>query len=62
MRSKKISTRKGDDGSTGLLNGRRVDKCDPRPEAYGTLDEAHAFIGLARAKSTVDEVRASLLL
>ena len=39
----------GDDGYTGLLGPERVPKYDPRPEAYGTVDEAQAAIGLARA-------------
>lgn len=44
-----IYTRTGDDGTTGLFYGGRVRKDDPRPEAYGTVDEAQAFIGAARA-------------
>jgi cob(I)alamin adenosyltransferase len=44
----KIYTRTGDDGSTALGSGRRVAKYDLRVEAYGTLDEANAAIGLAR--------------
>ena len=35
-----IYTRKGDDGTTGLLYGGRVRKDDPRPAAYGDVDEA----------------------
>jgi cob(I)alamin adenosyltransferase len=45
----KIYTRKGDDGTTGLLFGGRVSKDSPRPEAYGQVDEAQAVIGVARA-------------
>lgn len=45
----KIYTRKGDDGTTGLLYGGRIDKDDLRTEAYGTTDEAVALIGLARS-------------
>jgi cob(I)alamin adenosyltransferase len=45
----KIYTRKGDDGSTGLWYGGRVDKSSPRPEAYGAVDEAAAALGLCRA-------------
>ena len=44
----KIYTRTGDDGTTALGSGRRVAKYDLRVEAYGTLDEANAAIGLAR--------------
>lgn len=47
----KIYTRKGDDGTTGLLYGGRVRKDDPAPAAYGDVDEAQAAIGLARAHS-----------
>ena len=46
-----VATGRGDDGSTGLLyGGERVAKDDPRTEAYGTLDEAVAALGLARAE------------
>jgi cob(I)alamin adenosyltransferase len=45
----KLYTGKGDDGTTGLYFGGRVPKDDARPEAYGTVDEAQAAIGLARA-------------
>jgi cob(I)alamin adenosyltransferase len=44
-----IYTRKGDDGTTGLFHGGRVRKDDPRPHAYGEVDEAQAAIGVARA-------------
>ncbi len=44
----KIYTRTGDDGTTALGSGRRVAKYDLRVEAYGTLDETNATIGLAR--------------
>ena len=44
----KIYTRTGDDGSTGLFGGARVSKASLRVEAYGTVDEANAFIGRAR--------------
>lgn len=47
----KIYTKKGDDGTTGLLYGGRVSKADPATEAYGTTDEAVAVLGLARALS-----------
>jgi cob(I)alamin adenosyltransferase len=46
-----VATGKGDDGTTGLLfGGDRVAKDDPRVEAYGTVDEAIAALGLARAE------------
>ena len=44
----KIYTRTGDDGTTALGSGRRVAKYDLRVEAYGTLDETNAAIGLVR--------------
>ncbi len=47
----KIYTRKGDDGTTGLLFGGRVRKNDDAPRAYGALDEAQATIGVARAEA-----------
>ncbi len=46
----KIYTRKGDDGSTGLLFGGRVPKDSAAPRAYGSVDEAQAAIGVARAE------------
>src|SRR5689334_6915436 len=44
-----VATGKGDDGTTGLLYGGRIAKDDPRTEAYGTIDEAVAALGVARA-------------
>lgn len=46
----KVYTRKGDDGTTGLYYGGRVAKDSARPTAYGTVDEAQASIGVARAE------------
>jgi cob(I)alamin adenosyltransferase len=46
----KVYTRRGDDGTTGLLYGGRVDKDDLRTEAYGTVDEAVSALGMARAQ------------
>ena len=43
----KIYTKTGDDGTTGLIGGSRVRKCDPRLDCYGTVDELNAAIGLA---------------
>lgn len=45
----KVYTRRGDDGTTGLLYGGRVDKDDARTAAYGTTDELVSALGLARA-------------
>ena len=45
----KIYTRTGDRGETGLFDGTRVSKSDPRVAAYGDVDELNAWLGLARA-------------
>jgi cob(I)alamin adenosyltransferase len=45
----KIYTKTGDDGTTGLFGGERVKKASLRVEAYGTVDELNAAVGLARA-------------
>jgi cob(I)alamin adenosyltransferase len=51
-----VATGKGDDGTTGLLyGGPRIDKDDLRTEAYGTIDEAVAVLGLARAQLDLKE-------
>jgi len=47
----RIYTRGGDKGQTSLGDGERVAKHDPRVEAFGTVDEANAVIGLARLHS-----------
>lgn len=47
----KIYTRTGDTGTTGLVRGPRRAKHDLRIEAYGTVDEANAFVGQARLSS-----------
>ena len=47
---KRIYTRTGDDGTTGLHGGTRVAKDDIRVEAYGTLDELNCVIGVARSE------------
>jgi cob(I)alamin adenosyltransferase len=65
VRLNKIYTRTGDDGSTGLGSGERRPKYDLRVEAYGTVDETNATIGLARqhtggAHPVVDEMLARI--
>jgi cob(I)alamin adenosyltransferase len=55
----KLYTKTGDDGTTGLFGGERVAKASPRVEAYGTVDETNAAIGVARAtryEPAIDEV------
>ena len=54
---KRIYTKYGDDGETGLLYGGRVSKSNPHCEAYGITDEAVSTIGLARALSQDDHVK-----
>jgi cob(I)alamin adenosyltransferase len=49
MARERIYTKVGDDGSTGLFYGGRVSKDSELPTAYGTVDEAQAVLGLARA-------------
>lgn len=41
-----VYTKTGDDGSTSLVGGSRVSKCNPRVEAYGTVDELNSHVGL----------------
>ena len=63
----KIYTRTGDQGTTGLFGGRRVSKSNPRVDAYGTIDELNAALGLSAAllppgdlRQAVERVQASL--
>ena len=47
MRITKVYTRTGDDGTTGLANGKRVPKDSKRVRLFGSLDELNASIGVA---------------
>ena len=58
----KIYTRTGDDGSTGLLGAGRVSKSAPRVEAFGSVDELNAALGVARALDTEGWVASELAL
>ena len=60
----KVYTRTGDDGTTALFGGDRVGKNHPRIAAYGTVDEANAAVGMARADldDTVWAKRADAML
>lgn len=57
----KLYTKKGDDGTTGLLFGGRISKSDPRTEAYGMVDQAVSAMGLARALSKKERVKEILI-
>jgi cob(I)alamin adenosyltransferase len=60
-RLSKIYTRTGDEGTTGLAGGERIDKCDARVEAFGDIDETNSAIGVVLAEPHLPkEVRACL--
>jgi cob(I)alamin adenosyltransferase len=60
-RKSAVATKRGDDGTTGLLfGGERVFKDDAQTEAYGAIDEAVAALGLARAEAGTKELSGSL--
>jgi cob(I)alamin adenosyltransferase len=56
----KIYTRTGDAGETGLFDGTRVSKSDPRVDAYGHVDELNAILGLVRAAGVDPELDARI--
>jgi cob(I)alamin adenosyltransferase len=56
----KIYTKTGDTGETGLFDGTRVPKSDPRVDAYGEVDELNAWLGLVRANRVDAEIDAML--
>lgn len=56
----KIYTKTGDAGTTGLFGGKRLPKSHLRIEAYGTVDELNAHIGMVRDQFTEPAVRALL--
>ncbi len=57
----KIYTRGGDDGSTALFGGARVAKDDPRVEAYGSVDELNAVLGVLRTEPLPEGAEEHLL-
>lgn len=57
----KIYTKTGDEGKTGLYSGKRLSKAHPRVEAYGTVDELNAFLGLLRDHVDDEAISAELL-
>lgn len=56
----RVYTRTGDDGTTGLSNGQRVDKESPRVAAYGEVDELNSQIGLVQAEEVTERLRPEL--
>lgn len=56
MRINKVYTRTGDQGTTRLVMGREVSKDDPRIEAYGTIDEVNAILGMVLAFQARDNL------
>lgn len=54
MSTQSIATRKGDDGSTGLLYGQRVSKTHPQVEAIGALDELNVALGAVKPQLAAD--------
>ncbi len=57
----KIYTKTGDDGTTGLVGGTRVKKFDARLEAYGTIDELNAAVGVIRSCDIPDTISSVLI-
>jgi cob(I)alamin adenosyltransferase len=58
----KIYTKTGDDGTTGLVGGNRVSKSNLRLDAYGTVDELNAYIGLLHSMINDTKIQELLLL
>lgn len=61
MRLSKITTRTGDDGTTGLADGSRLPKDHPRIVAIGSVDELNSHLGLLLAEELPAAVRTELL-
>lgn len=61
MRLSKITTRTGDDGTTGLADGSRLSKDDPRIAAIGTVDELNSQLGLLLTETLPEDIRKELL-
>jgi cob(I)alamin adenosyltransferase len=61
-RLSKITTRTGDDGTTGLGDGSRTTKAHPRVQAMGDIDEANSAIGVLLAEPLPDAIRARLTM
>lgn len=56
----RVYTRQGDAGETSLVGGQRLPKDSPRIEAYGTVDELNAFVGVARQTASNEPSAAAL--
>ena len=52
----KVYTKKGDNGTTSLLSGRRISKLYPEIKAVGALDELNSFVGLLRTETLNDKL------
>jgi len=52
----RLYTKTGDAGETGLFDGTRVSKADPRVDAYGDVDELNAMLGVVRTQDPGDRV------
>lgn len=61
MGKSKIYTKTGDRGQTSLVGGKRVSKCDVRLEAYGTIDELNAYLGMLIAALPVSSSDTEIL-
>ncbi len=61
MKKSNVYTRKGDDGTTGLVGGQRISKSHSRLEAYGTMDELNSLIGLLVTELSDEEDRDELV-
>lgn len=56
MKKSQLYTATGDQGTTSLIGGQRIDKSAPRIEAYGTVDELNSHIGLLAAHMAGDQL------
>lgn len=57
----KIYTKKGDQGHTGLIGGKRVSKSDTRIEAYGAVDELNSYLGLIRDQDVLSTKKQEII-
>ena len=57
----KVYTKTGDEGTTALFTGERVEKDSPRVSAYGAVDEVNSALAIARNFSEVPEIKQKIL-